>query len=170
MTEDINKAIEHFTHGISHDMFNEPVKSYAKLAVEALKNYKASKKGCCDTKKTKATIYDLHRICKNHKDCYSGDEHTGDCPLAELGCDLGQGCTEEELNKKNDIVMEWVLNHPLKTRQDVFLEQHPKAPKDGGILVIPPCNMDESYARFTSVCDNDCNNCRREYCLGEAEV
>lgn len=29
-------AIEHFKYGISHDIFSEPVTSYAKLAVEAL--------------------------------------------------------------------------------------------------------------------------------------
>lgn len=30
------EAINHFKYGISHDIFNEPVKTYAKLAVEAL--------------------------------------------------------------------------------------------------------------------------------------
>ena len=29
-------AIEHFKYGISHDIFKEPVISYAKMAVEAL--------------------------------------------------------------------------------------------------------------------------------------
>lgn len=29
-------AIEHFKYGISHDIFKEPVTSYAKMAVEAL--------------------------------------------------------------------------------------------------------------------------------------
>ena len=32
----IEKAIEHFKYGISHDIFKEPVTSYAKLAVKAL--------------------------------------------------------------------------------------------------------------------------------------
>lgn len=32
----IEKAIEHFKYGISHDIFKEPVTSYAKMAVEAL--------------------------------------------------------------------------------------------------------------------------------------
>ncbi len=32
----IEDAIEHFKHGISHDIFSEPVTTYAKLAVEAL--------------------------------------------------------------------------------------------------------------------------------------
>ena len=32
----IEDAIEHFKYGISHDIFSEPVTSYAKMAVEAL--------------------------------------------------------------------------------------------------------------------------------------
>ena len=33
---DIKKAIEHYNYGISHDIFSEPVTSYARLAVDAL--------------------------------------------------------------------------------------------------------------------------------------
>ena len=33
-------AIEHFKYGISHDIFKEPVTSYAKMAVEALEKEK----------------------------------------------------------------------------------------------------------------------------------
>ena len=32
----IEDAINHFKYGISHDVFSEPVKTYAKLAVKAL--------------------------------------------------------------------------------------------------------------------------------------
>lgn len=39
----IKDAIEHFEYGISHDIFKEPVKSYARLAVEALKKQLESK-------------------------------------------------------------------------------------------------------------------------------
>ena len=33
----IQDAIDHFQYGISHDIYSEPVTSYAKLAVKALK-------------------------------------------------------------------------------------------------------------------------------------
>lgn len=33
----IQDAINHFKYGISHDIFSEPVTSYAKLAIKALK-------------------------------------------------------------------------------------------------------------------------------------
>ena len=36
----LEKAISHFKHGISHDIFSEPVTSYAKMAVEALEKQK----------------------------------------------------------------------------------------------------------------------------------
>ena len=33
----VKQAISHFRHGVSHDIFSEPVTTYAKLAIEALK-------------------------------------------------------------------------------------------------------------------------------------
>lgn len=36
MTE-IEKAIEHFNYGITHDIFSEPVTTYSRLAVNALR-------------------------------------------------------------------------------------------------------------------------------------
>ena len=32
----VKQAISHFSYGVSHDMFSEPVATYAKLAAEAL--------------------------------------------------------------------------------------------------------------------------------------
>ena len=32
----VEQAISHFWYGVSHDIFSEPVKTYAKLAIEAL--------------------------------------------------------------------------------------------------------------------------------------
>ena len=32
----VKQAISHFSYGVSHDIFNEPVTTYAKLAIEAL--------------------------------------------------------------------------------------------------------------------------------------
>lgn len=33
---DIEQAIAHYKHGITHDIFSEPVTTYAKLAIKAL--------------------------------------------------------------------------------------------------------------------------------------
>ena len=40
------KAIEHFHYGITHDIFSEPVTTYARLAVEALREQAERVKGC----------------------------------------------------------------------------------------------------------------------------
>jgi hypothetical protein len=42
----IENAIEHFKYGISHDIFSEPVTSYAKMAVEALEKQIPKKVVC----------------------------------------------------------------------------------------------------------------------------
>ena len=39
----IEDAINHFKYGISHDIFKEPVKSYAKMAVAALEKQLSEK-------------------------------------------------------------------------------------------------------------------------------
>ena len=36
----IEQAISHFLYGVSHDIFSEPVTTYAKLAIEALEKEK----------------------------------------------------------------------------------------------------------------------------------
>lgn len=38
--DDISAAIRHFEHGISHDIFSEPVTSFARMAIDALKEYR----------------------------------------------------------------------------------------------------------------------------------
>ena len=45
MTE-IDKAIEHYRYGISHDIFSEPVTTYARLAIAALHEKQEREKGC----------------------------------------------------------------------------------------------------------------------------
>lgn len=38
----VKQAISHFWYGVSHDIFSEPVTTYAKLAIEALEKEKDS--------------------------------------------------------------------------------------------------------------------------------
>ena len=44
------KAIEHFHYGVTHDIFSEPVTTYARLAVDALHEKAERSRGCvsCD--------------------------------------------------------------------------------------------------------------------------
>lgn len=41
----IQDAINHFRYGISHDIFSEPVTTYARMAVEALEKQLLSENG-----------------------------------------------------------------------------------------------------------------------------
>ena len=42
---EIKKAIEHFHYGITHDIFSEPVTTYARLAIDALREKAEREKG-----------------------------------------------------------------------------------------------------------------------------
>jgi hypothetical protein len=43
---EIERAVEHYRYGITHDIFSEPVTTYAKLAVEALRKQAERENGC----------------------------------------------------------------------------------------------------------------------------
>lgn len=46
MSNETKKAIEHFHYGITHDIFSEPVTTYARLAVDALREQAERNRGC----------------------------------------------------------------------------------------------------------------------------
>lgn len=52
----VKQAISHFRYGVSHDIFSEPVKTYAKLAIEALEKENGVTAPMCksEDKKTNA--------------------------------------------------------------------------------------------------------------------
>ena len=66
-------------------------------------------------------------------------------------------------------VEQWAKEHPVKTRQSVFLEQWPNGVTDnGGIVGTCPRSVDKNY-----ICNVDrfggCPNCRREFWMQEVE-
>lgn len=67
-SQDIAEAISHFKYGISHDIFSEPVTSYAKMAVKALEKQIPKK----PTKLTDTLLIDTGWIYK--------------CPTCGLAC------------------------------------------------------------------------------------
>lgn len=82
--------------------------------------------------------------------------------------------------KKNDCegmvkaAEQWAAEHPIKTRQSVFLEQYPEArlSKDG-ILLICPRTISAEYRDENDSCNRvkygTCADCRREFWLAEVE-
>ena len=69
------------------------------------------------------------------------------------------------------IVEEWSAAHPLKTRQDVFLEQWPEAEIDkcGGLMLCPKRISADCRNRYGSCTKRLCSDCRREFWMQEVE-
>lgn len=71
------------------------------------------------------------------------------------------------------IVERWAADHPIKTRQSVFLERYPEAAisKDG-VLAICPNAFSPVYKDERGLCKwhyAECDNCCREFWLAEVE-
>ena len=70
----VKQAISHFWYGVSHDIFSEPVTTYAKLAIEALEKEKesgvtvqewVSVKDRLPEEKVNCIVYYQHAYCDN---------------------------------------------------------------------------------------------------------
>lgn len=61
-------------------------------------------------------------------------------------------------------IEEWAKEHPIKTRQSIFLEHYPNAKLDEkeGILVFFPCDVDKKM-RKEDCPSKSCYGCRREF-------
>lgn len=71
------------------------------------------------------------------------------------------------------IVEQWAKEHPIRTRQAVFLGRYPYAELDNeGYVRIKPCALDTNLSGYldTTRCGEiGCVECRRNYWMGEAE-
>lgn len=67
------------------------------------------------------------------------------------------------------IVEQWAAEHPVKTRQSVFLEQWPDAriKKADGLPMASPCDLD---GKLAGKCEGiPCPECRKKFWLAEVE-
>ena len=88
-------------------------------------------------------------------------------------------CTGRATDSPEDVVAEveeWSKEHPLKTRQSVFLEQWPEARIDKtGVLTICPAELTKECRDDKGVCGGHlietcvCEPCRREFWMQEVE-
>lgn len=92
-----------------------------------------------------------------------------------------RGSTEEKM-RYNDyrtardntravkFVERWAAEHPVKTRQSVFLEQFPNAPiyTNTHNVALDPCLVDTAL-RGHCPTGRGCDICRREFWLAEVE-
>lgn len=88
------------------------------------------------------------RMCNLRKHCEG-------CPLERDGCGLGTSTPDEEYEKFIATVEQWSKEHPIKTRQSVFLKQFPKAELDvSGVITIcpaPPRRIIETTTEGASI-------------------
>lgn len=115
-------------------------------------------------------IKERSRMCKSFDNCSYG------CPAWGGSCKLNTGTYLEcEATKQVEIVEEWSAAHPRKTRQSVFLEHYPDAPRDkDNLLTACPKCLD---ANVSCVVDKNatvkkfkrCDVCRREFWMQEVE-
>ena len=84
-------------------------------------------------------------------------------------------CAGQETDSPEEVVAEveeWAKEHPIKTRQSMFLERYPEArlSKDG-ILLICPRTISAEYRDENDSCNianhGTCADCRREFWLAE---
>ena len=72
------------------------------------------------------------------------------------------------------IVEKWAAEHPVKTRQSVFLERYPEAAisKDGAIAICPLA-ISAAYRHGNGACNkgnsDTCADCKRQFWSAEAE-
>lgn len=106
--------------------------------------------------------------------CYylAGGYCSRDCPLRmKFGtCNTDALITKNNIKKAMSIVEEWATVHPHKTRQDIFLEQWPKARIDtDGVLCACPINFVYNHPCFSEFNGSGCLDCRREFWGQEVE-
>lgn len=85
-------------------------------------------------------------------------------------------CAGQETDSPEEVVAEveeWAKEHPVKTRQSVFLEQYPEARfMQDGVLSICPIAISSAYRGEDGSCANPsekCDDCRRKFWLAEVE-
>lgn len=87
----------------------------------------------------RATIHDFSRMCKFYNDCK-------DCSLGISNNGVGMICGDfikKYPDKVNEIILKWVKEHPIKTRQSELLKCYPYIPIIGETVDICPKNFDK---------------------------
>ena len=94
-----------------------------------------------------------------------------------------RGSTEEKM-RYNDyrtagdntwavkFVEQWAAEHPVKTRQSVFLERWPEAFYSDGLLQICPACVSRSFRGRVDECvvePKNCQKCKKDFWLAEVE-
>lgn len=113
--------------------------------------------------------YDRNRMCNVKRGAGEGCKG---CPLDEI-MDKKSVCSVwcfANPEKAIEVVEQWAAEHPIKTRQSVFLEQFPNAPiyTNTHNVALDPCLVDTTL-RGHCPTGRGCDICRREFWMQEVE-
>lgn len=105
------------------------------------------------------------RMCEAQDGCDT-------CPIS-IACEdyfVNRKYTRDNTNGMVATVEQWAKEHPVKTRQSVFLEQFPNAPiyTNTHNVALDPCLVDTTL-RGHCPTGRGCDICRREFWLAEVE-
>lgn len=105
--------------------------------------------------------------------CESFEQGCLKCLLRDTRCRAIPGETDEGIEKEVAIVEKWSKEHPMKTRQSVFLEQYPETVLDeGGVVPICPLTLSKAHRNSSGRCKNPkklCIDCRSEFWMQEVD-
>lgn len=110
-------------------------------------------------------IRERNRMCKS----FSDGEGCMSCPFYKEGNRCTAILWKEEIIP---IVEKWSKENPRKTRQSIFLEQHPETTLNvNGVLDLCPA-ISAAYEYGSRHCknpDRSCGYCRRDFWMQEVE-
>ena len=112
-------------------------------------------------------IKESNRMCHSFDSCREcpASDSSGHCKI-HLSDEYS---TEEQV----DIVKKWSNEHPIKTRQSVFLEQYPEARiRSDGVLSVCPAAISSEHRLNDGRCScssKSCVDCCREFWMQEVE-
>lgn len=112
------------------------------------------------------------RMCEFYNNSYCNADCEIGKMLKEKGCQyIYPACVDflkSNPKEAEEIITKWAEEHPIKTRQDVFLELYPSAALDGdGVLNVRPCDMVKDFICYVGI---GCKECRKEYWEGKDEA
>lgn len=108
------------------------------------------------------------RMCEFYSNSYCSADCKIGKMLKEKGCQyIYPACVDflkSNPKEAEEIITKWAEEHPIKTRQDVFLEQYPNAQLNmKGTLMINPCYLDKSIMTDECFKNRDCFTCSKKY-------
>ena len=111
-------------------------------------------------------LRERRRMCNAQDNC-------GTCPIG-IVCDdyfVNHNYSQEKASGMVSTVEQWAKEHPVKTRQSVFLGQWPEAALYiDGVLDLCPRRVSAAHRNDASLCvTRSCNDCRRKFWLAEVE-